>query len=165
MIEPVREQHARDRYAKRIAFGEVRQALLSWWMFLAENHLALGAVHRLPGPHPALQGASRPRGKVAMATQHLAEDGDRPQTGHCLQHGDNLTVPDRRQRIRPAAAVWRLLLGGQPGIGLKPSAGGGAEGRLGGGGLSRVGSTQVHVKSHLLIRDVVAGHRRSLLGS
>ena len=86
-------------YAKRIAFGEVRQALLSWWMFLAENHLALGAVQRLPGPHPALQGASRPRGKVAMATQHLAEDGDRPQTGHCLQHGDNLTVPDRRQRI------------------------------------------------------------------
>jgi hypothetical protein len=101
---------------------------------------------------------------MALA-QHLAQDGDRPQTGHRLQHGDNLAVPDRRQRIRPAAPVRGLLLRGQPGIGLEPSAGGGAEARLGGGGLSRVGSAEFHIKSHLLIRDVFAGHRRSLLGS
>src|SRR5271166_4606229 len=59
VIQPMRQQHARDRYAKRIAIGEVRQALLSRWMFLAENQVTLGSVQRLPDPHPALQSAAR----------------------------------------------------------------------------------------------------------
>ena len=94
-----------------------------------------------------------------MTTQHLGHDADRAQTGHRLQHGDNLTVPDRCQRIRPAASARGLLLGWQPGIGIKPGTGRDAERRLGGSGLTCVGSTKVHVQSHLLIRDVIAGHR------
>ena len=165
VIEPMQERHAGDGDAERVGIGEVRQALLSRRMLLAEDHVALRAVQCLPGPHPALQSAARSCGEVAMTTQHLGHDADRAQTGHRLQHGDNLTVPDRCQRIRPAASARGLLLGWQPGIGIKPGTGRDAERRLGGSGLARVGSTEVHVQSHLLIRDVIAGHRGSLLGS
>jgi hypothetical protein len=89
VIQPMRQQPARDRYAKRIAIGEVRQAPLYLWMFLAENHVAPGAVQRLPGPHPLAPGCVASRWKIASPTRHLAEDGDRPQTG---QGDENLLV-------------------------------------------------------------------------
>ena len=165
MIEPVGKVQAGDGDAKRIGIGEVRQALLSRRMLLTKDHLALWAVQRLPGAHPPLQGAPRGDREFRVAAQHLAHDADRAQSRCRLQQRDDLAVPDRRQRVRPAAAAWGSRLRGQPGIGLDPSAGGGAETCSGSGSLARVGQTKVHVQSHLLVRDVFAGHRRSLLTS
>jgi hypothetical protein len=69
-------------------------------------------------------------------------------------------------RVWPAKAPERAVLNnpagnsylrGQPGIGIDPSASRGTEACLGGGSLACVGSAEVHVQSHLLVRDVIAG--------
>jgi hypothetical protein len=165
VIKPVGELDARDGDAEGIGVGEVRQALLPRRMLLAEDHVAFRPVQRLPDAHPALQGAPRRGRKIAMPTQHLGHDADWAQPRRRFQQRDDLAVPYRRQRVRPAATARGLRLRGQPGIGIDPSAGRGTEARPGGGGLACVGSAEVHVQSHLLVRDVIAGHRGSLLGS
>lgn len=48
MIEPMLERHAGDRHAELGRIGEIRQSLLTRWMFLAEDDLALRAMQRLP---------------------------------------------------------------------------------------------------------------------
>jgi hypothetical protein len=57
MMEPEREVQTSDGDTERVGIGEIRQALLPRWMLLAEDHLALGTVQRLPDMNPALQGA------------------------------------------------------------------------------------------------------------
>ncbi len=78
MIEPVCERGACDAHAEPGRVGEVGQSLASGRMFLPEDHLPLGAVHRLPEPDAAFKGAARVGGEVEMATLHLPQDGERP---------------------------------------------------------------------------------------
>src|SRR5262245_45141640 len=131
-------------------------------MLLAEDHLALRTVQRLPGAHPTFQGAPRPDAEAGVTAQHLAQDADRPQTWGRLQQRDDLAVPDCRQRVRPATTAWRARLRRQSRVAIDPGAGGGAEPRPRGGGLTRMGATKFHVQSHLLVRYVFAGHRGAL---
>ena len=56
MMEPEREVQTSDGDTERVGIGEIREALLPRWMLLAEDHLALGTVQRLPNMNPALQG-------------------------------------------------------------------------------------------------------------
>ena len=139
VIQPVCEPNAGYRDTEQVGISEVRQALLPRRMLLAEDHVAVRAMQCLPRPHPTLQRAPCCGGEVAMATQHLGHDADGAQAGRRLQHGDDLAVPDRRQRVRPSAPARHLHLRGQPGIGVNPSAGRGTEARLGGGSFTRVG--------------------------
>ena len=93
-----------------------------------------------------------------MTAEHLVEHGNGPQAGGGPQHGDDLGVPDPRQRVQAASDAGDLALGGQTGIGIKPGAGAGADARPGRGELAGVGLTMVHVQSRLLVGDVRAGH-------
>ena len=127
-------------------------------MLLAEDHVALRPVQRLPMPDAAFQRAADVRRQGGMAAQHLLEHRDRPQPGRGAQHRDNLGVPYRRQWVRAAAAAGRPALRGKPGIGIKPGAGAGADARAGGGNLPGLGPAMVHVQSRLLVGDVRAGH-------
>ena len=79
MVEPMRQRFARNRHAEIGRVGEIGEALLTRRMILAEDHLALGAVQRLPMPDTAFQGAADARRQVRMAAQHLVIDRDRPQ--------------------------------------------------------------------------------------
>src|SRR5690349_5222466 len=51
VIEPMRERLAGDADAQFRSIGEVGQALLPGRMSLAEDHLPLWAMQRLPGAH------------------------------------------------------------------------------------------------------------------
>jgi len=159
------QRAAGEGHAKLVAVGEVRQTLLSWRMLLAKDHLAFSAMQRLPQAHPALQRAANISGEFGMTPLQLAQYGDRPQPWHGLQHRNDLVVPVGRQGIRTAPATWLALLRGQTGIGIEPSTAARAEAGLGRCGLPAVGSMEVHVQSRLLVGDVRAGHRGSLLGS
>ena len=62
-------------------------------MFLAEDHLPLRAVQRLPQADPALQRAAQNIGEPGVAALHLAQHGDRPQSGAGQQHRHDLALP------------------------------------------------------------------------
>ena len=158
MVEPVREWLARDGHAKFGGGGEVGQALPSGRVLLAEDHVALGAVQRLPVADAPLQRAAHARRQVGVAAEHLLEQGDRAKPGSGLQHGHDLGVPDRREGIGAAPAARRLALGGKPGVGVEPGAGAGADARTRRGELPGLGLAVVHVQSRLLVGDVRAGH-------
>ena len=142
MVEPVRQLLPGDTDAKPAGVGEVRQALGSRGVVLAEDHVPLGPVQRLPGADAAFQGAADTFGQRRMAAAHLVEQGDRPQTWHRHQHRHDLALPNHGQRIRPPAATRCSLLGGRSGIAIKPAAGAGAEPGPSGGGLLRESLTE-----------------------
>ena len=96
-----------------------------------------------------------------MAAKHFLEHSDGAQARCGLQQRDDLGVPDSKEWVGPPPGAWSLPLGGQTGIGVKASAGGGADARPGRGDLAGVGPTMVHVQSRLLVGDVRAGQRRS----
>ena len=93
-----------------------------------------------------------------MAAEHLLEHGDRAQARGGLQHGNDLGIPDCRQRVWPSSAARGLEPRGQPGVGVEPGAGAGADACPGSGKLAGVGPAVVHVQSRLLVGDVRAGH-------
>ena len=127
VIEPMVQRLAGDVDAQAAGVGEVRQALEARRVVLAEDDIALRPMLRLPMPHPPFQRAADAVRQAGVAALHFLEQGDRPQPGHGGQHRHHLRLPDRRQRIRPAAATWQYLLRGQPRISLQPAAGAGAE--------------------------------------
>jgi hypothetical protein len=74
--------------------GEIRQRLLSRHMVVAEDHLAIGAVFGAPGPNPTLKTTTQPVPVMTGMTQlHLLDQGNRSQTGMCLEHRADLAIP------------------------------------------------------------------------
>ena len=92
-----------------------------------------------------------------MPPPDLIENRNRPDARRRLQDRHDLGVPNLRERIGPAAATRRLLLGWQTWIVLDPIAGRGAEAGLGGGNGGVVGLSVTHVQPHLVVGDVEAG--------
>ena len=79
-------------------------------MFLAEDHLPLRAVQRLPQADPALQRAAQNIGEPGVAALHLAQHGDRPQSRAGQQHRHDLALPILGQRIGTSSPARRSLL-------------------------------------------------------
>jgi hypothetical protein len=79
VVESVREGLAGDDDPEFGGVGEVRQALLTWRMLLAEDDLLLRPVQRLPVADPALEGAADALSELGMATPQFAQDGYRAQ--------------------------------------------------------------------------------------
>ena len=165
VIEPMVKRGTSDAYAELHRIGEIRQSLLTRRMLLTKDHLPLRAMQRLPVADPPLQRASQIVGKARMPALHLQQQGNRTQSRRGPQHWYDLAVPILRQWIRPSPPTWRPLLRRHLCVSIKPSTSAGAETRFCCGGLTGVGSTEVHVQLRLLISDVFAGHRGSLLGS
>ena len=110
VVEPMIQRHAGDGDAKRRRIGEIRQALLTRRMFLAEDHLPLRAVQRLPQADPALQRAAQNIGEPSVAALHLAQHGDRPQSRAGQQHRHDLALPILGQRIGTSSPARCSLL-------------------------------------------------------
>ena len=99
VIEAVFERLPGDADGEIAHVGEVRQALPTRRMVLAEDHLPLRPVQAMPGADPPLQRAAQPVPiAVRMAPLHLLEQGDRPQAGPALQQAAGCRSP----RSRPA---------------------------------------------------------------
>lgn len=80
VIEPMVERGAANGHAELRGISEIRQGLLTGWVFLAKDHLPLRAVQRLPQANPPLQGAAEIAGERRMPPLHLDHHGDRPQS-------------------------------------------------------------------------------------
>src|SRR5664279_1756180 len=113
-------------------------------MLLAKDDLSIRPVHRPPRPDAALEGPPRSGAQIWMAAAEFFEDGDRSQSGRCLQHRDDFIVPNIGERIGAPSFSARLLLAGKPGIRLEPVAGCRAESGLRAGNRRRMVATQVH---------------------
>ena len=125
-------------------FGEVRQSHPTRRVLLAEDHLAILAVHRPPTSDATLQSPPRSGAQVGMPATEFLENGDRPQAGRVFQQRDDFAVPDLGQGIGAASSPARLLLAGEPRILFKAVRGGRAEPGLGAGDRRRVVVTQSH---------------------
>lgn len=162
VIEPVSERLTGDGDAQRASVGEVGQPLLAGQVGLAEDDFLLGAVQRLPGADAALQGAAGPL-PVALGVTALEflQERDGAQPWAALEERKDVTLPDRGKRVRRAAAVPApgRLLRRQAGILLNAVGGADGDPRLGGGGQLAVGAAEIHVQSHLLVRDRATRHR------
>jgi len=164
VIEPVIERDPGDGDAGGIHVGEVRQADPPGLVDLAEDDLLLRTVQRPPGPDATLQGAPDADIELGVTPDHLLEQGDGTKAGGGLQEGYDLGLEDLGQRIARPATSGRLLQRRQVWILLDAVGGGGTEAGLGSRGTSRVGLTELHVKPHLAIGHMAAGHAGPLLG-
>ena len=126
-------------------------------MVLAEDHVLVGAVQRPPGPYPPFQRAPDTRADLAMATEDLLENGDRPQTRCGLQHRHDLAVPNLCKWVWPATAPRRLFLRRQSWVRLDAISGGGAEPGPRGSDGRGVAVAKTHIQPHLAIVDMEAG--------
>ena len=151
MVEPMLERLAGYADTERGGLGEIGQSLPPRRMVLAEDHLAGWAGDRLPVSDPALQRATDADGKVGMAAAEFIEERDRPQARGGLQQWYDLAVPDRGQWIGPAPATGGRPFGGQPGIGLDPGPGAGAEACYCGRRGPAVGASECHVAPRLVV--------------
>ena len=158
VIEPVRQRLARDGDAKGVGVGEVRQAHGAWFMLLAEDDLLLRPMQRPPRPDAALEGAADVGVDLGMATTQLLEDADAADARRRLQDRDDLLLPPGRKRIGPPPLSRVLLLRGQAWIALDPISARGGKPRPGGGGLEVQCLAEGHVKPHLVVGDMEAGH-------
>src|SRR5712691_7633675 len=134
-------------------------------MFLPEDDVLLGPVESPPGANAPLQRATDTSADLGMAAADLIENGDRPQARSALEQRHHLAVPNRSERVLPAATTRRFLLRGEPGVLLDAIGGGDAEPGLGRGNDRRLRLTETHEQPHLAIGDVAAGqgavpHRR-----
>ena len=161
VVEAVREGHPAEADRHIADIGEVRQALLSRRMVLAEDDLALRAMLAAPGADPALQGAPQPVPVAAGVAQlHLLQQRDRPQARAAEEQRQHVALPEpveRIDRLSPARALGRLLRR-RPGITLDPTAGALAD--AAGGGSSALGMVMAggHVQFHLLVGGGASGH-------
>jgi hypothetical protein len=87
----------------------------------------------------SLQGTADPATDLGVTAPDLVEDGHWPQARRALQQRHNLAVPNRSQRIRPAADARCFLLRGEPWILFDAIGGGSTEPGLGRGNRRRLG--------------------------
>src|SRR5260370_146214 len=103
VIEPAQQRRTRDGDAKGAHVGEVRQAHPARRVFLAEHHIAAGAVERTTSRDAALQNPAHAHGEIGMPTAELLEDRDRTDTGRGLKYRHDLALPHAGKRVGPAA--------------------------------------------------------------
>ena len=114
-------------------------------MLLPEDNVLLGPVERPPAANAPLEGTADPATDLGVTASDLVEYGHWPQTRRALQQRHHLAVPNRSQRIRPAADARRFLLRGQPWILFDAIGGGSTEPGLGRGNCWRLGLAKTHV--------------------
>ena len=110
MVEPVIERHTGDADAMIAHVGKIGQPEPARRVVLPEDDVLLGAIERAPGTNAPLQSAAHAGADLRVAAPDLVENGDRPQARRALQQRHYFAVPDRSQRILPAAAARHLLL-------------------------------------------------------
>ena len=158
VVEPVVEELAGHADAEVGRVGEVREPHPTRLVGLAEDDVLVRAVDRAPRADAPLERAADAGAEGGMASQDLLEDRDRSQARGRLEQRHDLGVEEVAQGIRPTPAAHALLHGGQARVAGKAVAGGGAEGRLGGGNRDGVGATVVHEEPHLAVGHMAAGH-------
>ena len=89
-----------------------------------------------------------------MAPPHLVEDSHSAQTRPCLQHRNNLCLPDAGQRVWTAPTPRHLLLRRQARIGDQPISAGCADPGLRRSDWHGVGLVELHEKPHLAVGDM-----------
>ncbi len=157
VVEPMIECLPSDRDAKLAHVGEVGKANPARWMLLSEDDIPLGTLDRPPGSDAPLQRSTHALADLRMATTHLLEDGDGPDTRRRHQHRHDLAVPYASQWIGAAAVAWRFLLRREPRIGVNPIGGRSAEPGLRRSDGRGVGVARTHIQPHLTIVDMEAG--------
>ena len=165
VVEPVVERHPTDRDGQIVHVGEVGEPQTAGPVDLAEDHLLLRAIQRTPGPDPPLQRSADHWGELGVAPHQLLEDRHRAQPRRVAEHRNHFLIEDPGQRVRAPTAASRLPLGGQLDVRLEAVSRRRAEAglrRRGGGG---IGSSEFHVKPHLVIGYVSPRHWVFLLWS
>ena len=164
VVEPVIEGLAGHADAEVGRVGKVRERGPARLVDLAEDDVLVGSVDGSPGTDAPLERAADAGAEVGVAAQDLLEDRHRSQAGGRLEQGHDLGLEEVTERIGPTPAALALLHGGQARVAGEAVAGGGAEGRLGGGNRDGVGAAVVHEEPHLAIGHVAAGHAGGPLG-
>ena len=97
VVEPVRQRLSGERHPERAGVGGVGQAPGAGRVLLAEDHLALRPVRRLPVAHPALQRAPHPIAQRSHGVMSPKGDG-------ATARGGGAASP--RRRPRAAGRAW-----------------------------------------------------------
>jgi hypothetical protein len=85
--------------------------LPTWFLHLAEHHVLVRSVQRLPGLHPTLEGALLAVAVLTrMALLQVFKQGRRIQARLALQTTDDLLLPDPCKRVRARSPVPLLAL-------------------------------------------------------
>ena len=127
VIEQILEGHAGDRDLEARCVGKIRQSHASGLMNLPEHHLLIFAMARAPCADPALKCPANTRPEFGVTLAQLPKNGDRPQAGSALQHGNHFFGEDPLQWIRPTPFVFGLLLAWWTGVCFDPITSGWAE--------------------------------------
>src|SRR5262245_7964082 len=109
VIEQVIERLAGNVNAE-IHAGEVGQAQPPGHLLLAEDHVLLRAIVRLPHADAPLQCSAHVAIEVGMSSDDLVKDGDRPYSRCLLEQRHDLALPQLSERIGPAPTAWNVLL-------------------------------------------------------
>ena len=157
VVESLRRQgDPRRRHVR-----EVGKAHHAGFRDLPEHHLALGAVLRLPGPHPALQGAPHPGRQFRMEARQLLIQPHGADARSLLEDRNDLFLEYPLQRVRPPSSAGRAprtTVRALDAIGRGRAESGARRRNRGGFTLPLV-----HVYPHLAFRDVWSRHGWSSL--
>ena len=156
----MREVFAAHRDPEFVTHGEVRQRQTARWIGLREEHLLLVSVLGAPHADPPLQGAQHPIAEhLTVTALQLLEQRAALQPRFALEQGHQLLLPDVRQRIgaRPPCP-WSALRRQPVGL-LDASRRAHADAHPGRRDLLRRLPSCFLVFAHLLVRDLLAGHR------
>ena len=156
--------------------AEVDQGLLAGADMLAIDHPlfgmrrgqgepGLGESLEHPGPDSPLQRSADLGGELRVAAHQFLEDRHRAQSRRVLEHRYHFLIEDPGQWVRAPPAPKGLSLGGQSRVRLEAVRRRRAEAGLGGRSGGGVGSSNFHVKPHLVIGYVSPRHRVFLLWS
>jgi hypothetical protein len=100
VIEAVCERLTGDADAEIHPVGEIRQARLTRWMILAEDHLALSAVLGAPGADATLQRAAQTIPvAIGVASLHCLQQRHRSHAGTVGQQRQDVALPQAAKRV------------------------------------------------------------------
>ena len=102
-----------------VAMSKQRRSLARE-VFLAEHHVAVGAVERPPLRDAALRCPPHTRANLGMATAQFFENGHRADAGCGLKHRHDLALPYADERVGTPAGARFCFLRRQPRIGFDP---------------------------------------------
>jgi len=159
VIEAMVERLAGDGDSEAGHVGEIRQSEAAGPMGLAEDDLPLLAMDGPPGANAPRQRAAHTLAQLGVPPHHLLEDRHRPDAGRGLEQRHNLGIENAGRRVGAPAAAPHRLLGRQARILLDAIGARCADRCLCRRDGRRMGLSELHVKPHLLIGYVAAGHK------